>query len=152
MRHAFFSFHYDDVWRCNIVRNCWLTGGNKQTGFVDRAEFEKVERKGQQAIHRWIDREMKGASVTVVLIGSETVNRPYVQYEIEQSWNNKMGLVGIHINALHGQDRKGKVDWGEENYLLKFCNKINIHKPTSQPEIRNNIGDWIEKAAQDAGR
>ena len=86
------------------------------------------------------------------LIGSETVNRPYVQYEIEQSWNNKMGLVGIHINALHGQDRKGKVDWGVENYLLKFCNKINIHKPTSQPEIRNNIGDWIEKAAQDAGR
>ena len=151
MRHTFFSFHYDDVWRCSQVRNCWVTDGNKGTGFVDRAEFEKVEKQGQAAIERWIDMQMKGASVTAVLIGSETVKRPYVQYEIRQSWNDRMGILGIHINALKDQQGLTKRRWGEENYLLRFGD-VKIYKPRSLKEIRDNIGRWIEIAAVDAGR
>ena len=151
MRHTFFSFHYDDVWRCNQVRNCWVNDGNKATGFVDRAEFEEVERQGQAAIKRWIDMQMKGASVTAVLIGSETVKRPYVQYEIEQSWNNGMGILGIHINALKDQQGLKKGPLGEENYLLRFSN-VKTYKPLSLKKIHDNIGKWIEIAAVDAGR
>lgn len=58
MRHTFFSFHYADVWRCMQVRNCWLGSGKTATGFVDSAEFEKVERQGQAAIEGWIDNQM----------------------------------------------------------------------------------------------
>ncbi|MBQ5557445.1 MAG: TIR domain-containing protein [Aeriscardovia sp.] len=35
--------------------------------------------------HRWVDNQLDGTSVTVVLIGSETLNRPFVQYEICES-------------------------------------------------------------------
>jgi len=151
MRHTFFSFHYADIWRCMQVRNCWVGTGKKATGFVDSAEFEKVEKLGQAAIEQWIDQQMKGASVTAVLIGSETVTRPYVQYEIEQSWNNGMGMLGIHINGLKDQNGKVEQYWGEENYLLKFSN-VRIYKPRSLSEIRQKIGDWIETAAREAGR
>ena len=131
--------------------HCWRPFGSRATDFMDSAEFEKIEKQGEIAILRWIDQQMKGASVTVVLIGSETVNRRYVQYEIDQSWKNGMGLLGIHINALKDQFGKTKKNWGEENYLLRFSN-VKTYKPRSFQEIRANIGNWIERAAQDAGR
>ena len=120
MRHTFFSFHYDDVWRCMQVRNCWVTEGKKATGFVDKADFEKIERQGSVAIKRWIDSQMRGASVTAVLIGSQTVKRPYVRYEIEQTLQLNMGIFGIHINALKDKTGRQEKYWGEEDYLLKY--------------------------------
>lgn len=80
-RRAFFSFHYkNDVWRANQVRNSWVTQGKEAAGFIDSAEFEKIKGKGKgdNAVEDWIDEQLKGTSVTVVLIGSETSNRKYV--------------------------------------------------------------------------
>lgn len=82
-RRVFFSFHYDnDINRSMTVRNSWVTQGKEAAGFVDKAEFEKIKRTGETAVHNWIDNQLNGTSVTVVLIGSETLNRPFVQYEI----------------------------------------------------------------------
>lgn len=140
MRHTFFSFHYDDVWRCMQVRNCWVTEGKQATGFVDKADFEKVERQGSTAIERWIDSQMVGASVTAVLIGNQTVNRRYVRYEIDQTLRLNMGIFGIHINALKDETGSQEKYWGEEDYLLKF-GKVEIYKPTSLAEIKSDIGE-----------
>ena len=85
-RRVFFSFHYDeDINRSMTVRNSWVTQGKEATGFIDKAEFEKVKKNGESAVCRWIDKQLEGTSVTVVLIGRETLNRPYVQYEIRKS-------------------------------------------------------------------
>ena len=113
-----------------------------------KAEFEKVEKQGKTAIERWIDSQMKGASVTVVLIGSETAKRPYVEYEIQQSNNNRMGILGIHINGLKDENGQTKIR-GEVPYLLNFGG-IKVYTLSSFPEIRHNIGDWIEIAAREA--
>ena len=80
-RHAFFSFHYkNDFWRANIVRNSWVVRDDKTAaGFIDSAEFEKIRQSGDAAIKKWIDEQLKGTSVTVVLIGSETNSREYVK-------------------------------------------------------------------------
>jgi hypothetical protein len=81
-RRVFFSFHYDnDINRSMTVRNSWVTQGKEAAGFIDKAEFEQIKRKGESAIHRWIDRQLEGTSVTVVLIGSETLNRSSVKYK-----------------------------------------------------------------------
>lgn len=42
-RKVFYSFCYsDDINRCMVVRNRWLTYGNQiQSGIIDKAEFEK---------------------------------------------------------------------------------------------------------------
>jgi hypothetical protein len=72
-RKVFFSFHYkNDVWRANQIRNSWVTKDNKEAaGFIDAADFEKVEKEGEDAIKRWISKQLDGTSVTVVLIGSD---------------------------------------------------------------------------------
>lgn len=85
-RRVFFSFHYDnDINRSMAVRNSWVTQGKEAAGFIDKAEFEQIKRQGDVAIHNWIDKQLEGTSVTVVLIGRETLNRPFVQYEICKS-------------------------------------------------------------------
>lgn len=151
MRHIFFSFHYDDVWRCNQVRNCWVGSGKLATGFVDQADFEKIQRRGSVAVERWIDEQMDGASVTVVLIGTKTAERPYVHYEIEKSRSMKMGMIGIHINRLKDQLGKSKPSLGEVPYLLK-SGGYKVYNAPNVAKIRDNIGDWVETAAKDVGR
>ncbi|HFF4699380.1 TPA: TIR domain-containing protein, partial [Acinetobacter baumannii] len=81
-RKVFFSFKYDDVSRAMIVRNSWVT--HDSAGFIDKAEFEEVKRKGDAAIKYWIDNQLKNTSVTVVLIGENTKKSKWVRYEIEE--------------------------------------------------------------------
>ena len=100
-RHTFFSFHYQrDIWRVNQVRNSWVTQGNTTAGFWDDASWESVKKQGDQAIKNWINRQMKGTSVTVVLIGLETSQRKYVQYEIRKSYIEGKRILGIRIHNI----------------------------------------------------
>ena len=86
-RRVFFSFYYkNDVWRTNQVRNSWVTQGKEAAGFIDAAAFEKLEKEGEDAVKRWINNQLNGTSVTVVLIGSETSSRKYVRYELQKSY------------------------------------------------------------------
>lgn len=100
-RHVFFSFHYaPDVWRAAQVRNMGLVEGN--AGVSDNA-WERVTSGGKAAIRRWIERQMHGRSCTIVLVGSETAGREWINYEIIKSWNDGKGLVGIRIHGLTDQ-------------------------------------------------
>ena len=100
-RRVFFSFHYaNDVNRSMTVRNSWVTQGKEAAGFIDMAEFEEIKRQGDEAVHDWIDNQLEGTSVTVVLIGAETLNRPFVQYEICKSLQRENALIGVHINGI----------------------------------------------------
>src|SRR5665647_501917 len=101
-RNVFFSFHYDnDVTRAWVVRNSWVTKPNRtSSGVIDKAEFEKIKKDGDAAVKRWIDSQLIGTSVTVVLIGSETLNRPFVKYEIEQSLSRGNAIIGVFVNKI----------------------------------------------------
>ena len=108
MRRVFFSFDWDDVWRVNQVRNSWVTKGNSKAGFADAAEIEEVKKRTDKEIQKWIDEQMKGTSVTCILIGSKTDERKWVKYEIEKSIEKKNGVLGILIHNL--KDGDGKTD------------------------------------------
>ncbi len=114
-RSVFYSFHYqNDISRVMIVRNRWVTyGGQIVSGVIDHAEFEKIQRTGDKAIKNWIDVQLQRTSATVVLIGAETLIRPYVKYEICQSLNKGNALIGVYINNL--KDLSGNKS--------KACNK-----------------------------
>jgi hypothetical protein len=68
-RRVFFSFHYKrDGWRVAQVRNSWVTKPDKEAaGYIDAASWEELERQGDEAIKRWINNQLTGTSVTVVL-------------------------------------------------------------------------------------
>ena len=145
-RRVFFSFKYEqDVSRAMVVRNSWVTQGKEAAGFVDAAEFEEVKKGGDAAIKRWIRKQLEGTSVTVVLVGSHTCSSRYVQYEIDQSEARGNGLLGIDVSKIKDFDEKttqrcGKIPKGYKFYLW------------NKDDGYNNMGDWIERAARDAGR
>ncbi len=101
-RSVFYSFHYqNDISRVMTVRNRWVTYGNQTlSGIIDHAEFEKLQRQGDAAIKRWIDSQLRGTSATVVLIGADTLNRPYVQYEICESLKKGNAIIGVYIHRI----------------------------------------------------
>ena len=94
---VFYSFHYDnDVFRVQQVRNMGVVDGNAP---VSANDWEQVKRQGDAAVERWIDESMKYRRCVVVLIGSETASRKWVNHEIRRAWELKKGLFGI----LHPQ-------------------------------------------------
>ena len=100
-RQVFYSFHYKpDNWRVSQVRNIGTIEGNKPAPDND---WEQITRAGDDAIKKWIAEQMKQKSCTIVLIGSDTANRKWINHEIIESWKNKMGVAGIYIHGLKNQ-------------------------------------------------
>lgn len=144
-RKVFFSFKYKDVSRAMVVRNSWVTQGTEAAGFIDAADFEELEKEGDQAVKNWIDRQLKGTSVTVVLVGEKTCTSKWVKYEIEKSKEIGNGLLGVDISQIkdlqgNRSERCGRIPKGFDFYLW------------FKDDGYQNMGDWIEKAAKDAGR
>jgi hypothetical protein len=143
-RRAFFSFKYEDCSRAMVVRNSWVTQGKEAAGFIDAADFEDLEQEGDEAIQSWIDGQLKGTSVTVVLVGADTCASKWVKYEIAKSKELGHGLIGIDISKIKDlsgdtSDRCGKIPAGYSFYLW------------FKEDGYNNMGDWIEEAATEAG-
>jgi hypothetical protein len=143
-RRVFFSFEYSDVSRAMVVRNSWVTQSREAAGFIDAAEFEKLKKRGDDAVKAWIDDQLKGTSVTVVLVGKYTCDSKWVNYEIEKSEQRGNGLLGIDISKIkdlsgNTTERCDRIPKGYDFYL--WNNDDGYHK----------LGDWIEKAAKAAG-
>ena len=97
-KHVFFSFHYqNDVWRANVVRNSGEIIGSAAAGFRDASLWEDAKKKSDDAVKKLIDEGLKGTSVTVVLIGSKTAGRKFINYEIAQSIAKGNKIIGVHI-------------------------------------------------------
>lgn len=156
-RRVFFSFHYDnDINRSMIVRNSWVTQGKEAAGFIDKAEFEKMKRKGEKEVYKWIDKQLEGTSVTVVLIGAETLSRPFVQYEICKSLQRGNAVIDVYINWIRDMrtlkiSAKGNVhtvigyyEDGSPAYFDNVCD--GIYDYVTQDGYAN-MGSWIEIAA-----
>lgn len=160
-RRVFFSFHYErDAWRAGQVRNSWVTQDRQSAGFWDAAAWEEVKRKGDAAIKRWIDNQLSGTSVTVVLIGAETSQRQYIQYEISESHVRGNGLLGIYIHNLKNVSSMTDIKGANPLTILDSGRSVaaSILYPLYQTydwvydNGRQNMGRWIEEAAQRAGR
>jgi len=157
-RRVFFSFHYEeDINRSMVVRNSWVTQGKEVAGFIDKAEFEKVKKEGKEAICRWIDKQLVGTSVTVVLIGKETLNRPFVQYEIRKSVERGNAIIGVCIHNIKDMiTQKTSVKGNPHTIIGYYDGKIPAYFDDicdglyDYLEVNGycNLGIWIEEAAK----
>lgn len=160
-RSVFFSFHYDnDVWRANVVRNSWVTKPNTAAaGFLDAADFEELKKKGKKAVEDWIDDQLIGTSVTAVLIGAETLQRPFVLYELQKSYSRGNGIIGIYINQIGDKDGNTSSScnvWGVEigkdkNGSPVYFDSYPIYYWFGDDGYEN-LGDWVDAAAKAAGK
>ncbi len=157
-RRVFYSFHYqNDISRVMTVRNRWVTyGGQAVSGIIDHADFEKVQRQGDSAIKKWIDEQLNGTSATVVLIGSETLKRPYVQYEICESHRRGNAIVGVYIN--HIKDFNGNITFACDKHTAigSWPNGSSVYFDDIADGIYdyenqdgyNNLDTWVENAVK----
>lgn len=160
-RKVFFSFHYErDVRRVVQVRNSWVIrpGGEAQP-FYDKAEFEEAKRRSG-GIEQWIEDQLKGTSVTVILFGAETYDRKWVRHEIKRSYELNKGILAIDVHRVKdpqkGADIQGKnpLDYWfiEKNGRKVYFSEMYETYDWVNDDGYKNLASWIEKAAKAAGR
>jgi hypothetical protein len=145
-RRVYFSFHHGgDILRVGQIRNSGLTKlGIQSAGFIDHADWEAIKQKGKTAIKNWVDEQLQGSSVTVVLIGEDTADREWVEYEIKESFERGNGLLGIYIHNV--KDLKGETSNKGKNPITR-CRIRNIK---TYDWVRDNgygnFNQWVENA------
>lgn len=156
-RKVFYSFHFTpDSWRASQVRNIGIVEGNQP---VSDNDWEDVKKGGNDAIQKWINNQLHGRSCTIVLIGKNTAGRKWIKYEIEKSWNNGKGVVGIYVhnlkNANGEQTSKGNNpfdDFTMKRDGKKLSSIVKVYDPPYSDStdvydyIKNNLESWVEEA------
>lgn len=156
-RRVFFSFHFDnDYWRTQQVRNIGALEG--QAVCTPNA-WEEVKKKGDAAVERWIEENMRGKSCLVCLVGSQTASRPWVIHEISKAWNDGKGVVAIRINKLLDVNGRPSVAGANPLSRIHFSTKsgtladvARLKEPAGwdsravYASISANIETWIEEA------
>ena len=162
-RRVYFAFHYqNDISRVNVVRNSWLTHKDRESaGFFDASLWEKARKTGDNGIQRMIKDGLDGTSVTAFLLGSETARRPWVRYELEQSYQRGNGMLAIYIHGI--KNLQGFISRPGENIFSTFWATDGQGRQRYLSETYpvydwvlnagyTNLGDWVEQAAQFVGR
>jgi len=160
-RNVFYSFHFDnDFWRTMQVRNMGLVERNIE---VSSNDWETIKYQGDQSIKNWINKNLTGKDCLIVLVGSSTANRKWINYEIETAWNKEMAVLGIRVNylkdqfgnqSLNGANPFHYVNIGNALYRQRMSTITQLHEPNSYctnskiwySHIYNNIVEWIEIA------
>ena len=159
VRKCFYSFHYkEDVTRVASIRQIGTIEGNRPT--TDN-NWEKITSGGEEAIKKWIKEQMRGKSCTIVLVGSKTANRPWINYEIKESWNSGMGVVGIYIHGLKNLNSETSLKGDNPFDYIKFEDNekklssiVKCYNPTGTNSrdryawISNNLAQVVEQAIQ----
>lgn len=156
-RKSFFSFHYTpDHWRVSQVRNMGALEGNSP---VSDNDWETVTKGGDAAIQKWIDGQLSGRSCVVVLIGSGTAGRKWINYEIKKAWDDGKGVVGVYIhnlkNSAGAQATKGNnpfagftvgTDKKDLSTIVKAYDPPYSTSTNVYDHIKTNLAAWVEEA------
>jgi hypothetical protein len=147
-RKVFYSFHYKpDCWRAATVRSIGVIEGNKPAADND---WEAVTAGGDAAIERWISGQMSGKSCAVLLVGANTANRKWINYEIVKAWDAGLGVVGIRIHGLKNSDGQISSSGGNPfdyigygNTGKKLSSIVKCYNPAGDNSQERY--DWIKK-------
>ena len=156
-RRVFYSFQYKpDSWRASKVRNIGAIEGNQPATDND---WETVTKGEDPAIQKWIDGQLDGRSCTIVLIGSNTAGRKWINYEIIKSWNGGKGILGIHVHNLMDHDQKQSTKGVNpfdtitlKNGTVSMSSVVKAYDPPFWDSarvyghIKDNLDMWIEQA------
>ncbi len=138
-RSTFYSFHYDDVFRVNHVRQAGVFLPNDRERFrtpQDKSLWEKAKNTNPNALKLMIIRALTGTTVTIVLAGENTWERPWVRFEIARSLLKGNGLLTVYIDGCecprNGFGRRGP---NPLSYLA-----LGLNRRIYELDVR---GDWV---------
>ncbi|WP_447043985.1 TIR domain-containing protein [Vreelandella sp. H-I2] len=154
-RKVFYSFHFqNDYWRTSQVRQIGALEGNQ---VLSSNSWEEVKQKGDSAIKKWIDDNLKGKSCLIVLVGEDTADRKYVKYEIQKAWEMNKGIVGIRIDKLlDNSSLQGipgpnpfnsfNLDGTLLSQIVRLYDPNGADSKAAYNSISSNIEGWVEEA------
>jgi hypothetical protein len=96
-KRIFISYQHQDLQKAkgfNLLR--W--NKNVELEFVGRHLLSPVDSNDPDYITRKIQEQLKGSSVTVVLLGDQTDKSDWVEKEIKLSLEKGNGIVGIKVS------------------------------------------------------
>ena len=156
-RRCFYSFHYKpDNWRAAKIRNIGAIEGNKPATDND---WETITSGGDAKIKKWINEQLSGRTCTIVLVGRNTAKRKWIDYEIQKSWNDGKGVLGIHIHNV--EDSRGNQAGKGANPFSHFTldegkkrltSVVKCYDPPRTTSsgcynyIADHLEDWVEEA------
>ena len=101
-RRIFISFDHDDTLQVNGFLGLREILDNFD--FYNHKLDRRINSTDTEYVKRVIREEyIRPASVTVVLIGNETADSPWVRWEIEESKRQGKRLLGIRLKGSHGR-------------------------------------------------
>lgn len=156
-RRVFYSFHYKpDSWRASQVRNMGVIDGNRPCSDND---WETITEGGADKIKKWIDEQLDGKSCVVVLIGSNTAGRKWINHEIVKGWNDKKGVFGVYVHNLLNSDRQqttkgansfASIKYGDSGKMLSSIVKAYDPPYATSTDvyayIKENLAGWVDEA------
>ena len=156
MTKAFYSFHFqNDAARAGQVRNMGLVEGDQ---VVDDNSWEKVKLGGATGIQRWIDSQMSNCNVVIVLVGAETAQRHWVNYEIRRAWDTYKPIFGIRIHGLKNLSQQTSnaglnpfdgitlTSGGPLSQFVPLYNPSGYNSKDVYADIQSKLKGWIRSA------
>jgi len=136
-RNIFISYQHKDQMKAkgfHLLR--W--NKNVDVNFIGRHLLDPVKSKNKQYIDAKIKEQIKGSSVTVVLIGKDTKKSKYQPFEIEQSLakDKPNGILGIRLDK--------SVDLPRDSAAGKLLHDAGAEIIDWDPQ---KFGDAIERAS-----
>jgi hypothetical protein len=156
IRKVYYSFYYKgDSSRVQQVINMGAVEGQP---LLTGQKWEEVEKGGDAGIEKWINDEMKNKTCLVVLVGTLTSTRPWVQYEIKKAWKDGLGVLGVNIHGLRdlnsqSTSNKGKKPFDGLNLNgTAFSSIVTLFDPvgTNSKAVYASINDNLEKLVEAA--
>ena len=95
-RRIFISFQHGDKMKGKGF-NLLQYNKNVEVEFTSRHFLDPVKSKDKDYVKQKVQEQIKGTSVTVVLIGKDTKDSKWIPWEIEQSIKNDNGIVAIRL-------------------------------------------------------
>ena len=141
-RSIFISYQHEDQMKAKGF-NLLSWAKNVDVDFVGRHLLDPVKSTDEQYIKSEIRKQIKGTSVTVVLIGKDTKKSEYQPFEIEQSLakDEPNGILGIKLDK--------SVNLPKDSAVGQLLHDAGAEVIGWKP---SKFGEAIERAALSAGR
>jgi hypothetical protein len=147
-RRVFISYEGSDRMKAKGFR---LLRWNKNVDveFQDRHLLDPVDSTNKDYIQQCIRDEIHGTSTTVVLVGENTKDSDWVDYEIERSLKDGNGLVAIKVDdSISDEDVPDKlkengaeiIDWNPDEFGDAIERASSQRSKVGQSAVRGRVG------------
>lgn len=102
---VFISHVYEDLTARDTLRS-WAAKGLLGPGVIATGESEDFRQGGPAAIKRHLSPMLQGASAVIVLVGNNTHNHDWVDYEVNHARSVNKKVVAVRITGTTGAPPK----------------------------------------------